>query len=1260
MSGLLKQYIVFLVSNLRTEEKEFLHNLSKIYQIDSSKQLADVLGKKCENTGMWIHDHSGFNNWKSCPTPKALWINGDAGTGKSVMAASIVASLQNNFKDLGSKKPLVLYFFFDGKSTGRKDYLSAMRGLLHQILTFKPSCVAKVAACTSTEAFPTSTLEKCTKIIHSLIKDIPNIFLILDAVDECEVLDLDLTQHQRDKEKGHFLISLFEFRKHTPCLKFLVTSRTYPGSALAPIFKKYNPPKISLTHSQTFVKADIKKYISRELDEFDKLQSEDDPSLEVGIKEEIKTAILDQAGGMFLYAFLAWTTFRDWEDEWNPRGVKERLRKLRSLASDSGTPSMTNNPLYNFYMRILDTLPGDRRRIRKIFMWLVTAHTPMTLAELRVASAFEPDRHTSRASIKDDLALGNFGTYLKANCGALIRIVDANQTVHLVHQSVREFFLHAKHPFSFNLIDEEAYISTTCLTFLSFNDLSDSPPGTNPSNEYEEDFRLQNECHFLRYAALYWPHHAEKVLDNSDLVWNRFVSWANSDNLDLSFRIFWHHKGRGEFPRNATPMHIICYQGSEWLLARAFSARELLKWAVVDDHDSLGRTPLHWAAITGHEKVVKLLLENGADQYERDGSDSTPIELAIYFGNLQVVEVLHAGIEQHGDQSSQWVEMAVVGGHTAVVEFLLDNGADPNVPSPTSEHGSALHSAANDAHTDIVELLLVRGANPNYNCPKNGFPLQTAASAWDMGPVKVLLDKGADPNVGPGTRGTALQIASLSGSVDIVVELINRGANVNTTGGPFGSALDAAEHAGHTNIQMILMRAGAVSAGPHINRRESVLGNRADYTQALAAVGNDLKKGRQSTVKKKVNKFKTEIVAAIRSKNGRSIALFIGPCNKGLKMAVKLGREDLAEHLAGIAMTILVETIKVGWEEGFDMLLIGWSKGLPSLAKEAKWLPILQRLISSFTRDIKLLVTQGEYDEAKNQIIVTLSVYIMICGTGDLAMIELVARMGIDAFDDIMKSTKEFEKYFAEIIELFIGKWASAVKARDEAAARRISRAGYELFLLGVERKVHEVVKLMPLIVVYVQQVLDSGKPDAASWLLNEGWHGHRVVFQEQGAFSAKNIVNFGSEILIAMTQLQRSPGQNYLKSRKMIAHEFTVILKEMDSLGLLPVMEKTIRELALEKFKHSKDENHLNEQESQFLQIAEEMTVEDIGISTAMENIKEAIKKSAEFVRELKTYIPYDAQNFSHKLAFTYRESLHRNTEHKGTTLNARTAPKN
>lgn len=897
--------------------------------------------------------------------------------------------------------------------------------------------------------------------------------------------------------------------------------------------------------------------------------------------------------------------------------MKERLKRLKSLVSDSETekPSMvTKDTLYSFYMRILDTLPGDPKRIRKIFMWLVTAHTPMTLAELRVVSAFDPDLHTSRASMKDDLALGDFGAYLKANCGALVKIVEASQTVHLVHQSVREFFLDANHPFGFNQVDEEAYISEACLTFLSFKDLANSPAGTNPSNEYEYDFRLQNECPFLRYAALYWPHHAETVLDSSDALWNQFVSWANSDNLNLCFRIFWHHKGTGEFPRNATPMHIICYQGSEWLLARAFAAQKSLKWVVVDAQDSLGRTPLHWAAITGHEKVVKLLLKNGANQFAKDRSDSTPIELAIYFGNLQAVQALaHMDVGGYGDQSSQWMEMAVIGGHTAVVEFLLNNGANPNVPSPTSENGSPLHSAASEGHTDIVELLVSRGADLHYNCPKDGYPLQTAAFRWSLGPVKMMIAKGADPSVGPGIRGTPLQIAAFRGSEDIVVELIERGANVNAGGGPFGSALEAAEYAGHTIIQTLLKKAGAVSTRPCIKRRESRLKDFLDCTKLLAA---DLKKGRQSNVEKKANFFKTEIISAIRSRNRKSIALFIGTCDKVFKIVLKLRRRDLIELLLNMAMTILGETLKVGWEEGFDMLLTGWVKTLPSLAKESRWLPILESVVSSCIRDIELLVAQEEYEEARNQIIVTFSVYVMLCETENAGMIELLTRVVIEVYKDLM--TGVFARHMDKIIEEFIGKWAEAVKTRDELVSKRIGRAGAELLLLGVERQVLETVTLVSLIIIYVQKVLDSGQPDTVKSMLHNGCPGHPAIFQEQDLQIGKNMVMLAAEMLISITQLQQNPGNSYREAQILFSDLFAAGVKNIDSLGLLGMMEETIEELALHKFKRSRDESHLNEQEGQFLKIAEAMpAAENIRISTAMENVKKGIRKSAESVRK-------------------------------------------
>jgi ankyrin repeat protein len=56
---------------------------------------------------------------------------------------------------------------------------------------------------------------------------------------------------------------------------------------------------------------------------------------------------------------------------------------------------------------------------------------------------------------------------------------------------------------------------------------------------------------------------------------------------------------------------------------------------------------------------------------------------------------------------------AVDFGHHRLVEWLLDQGADPNARAGDQARETALHSAAWNGDARMVELLLARGANPN-------------------------------------------------------------------------------------------------------------------------------------------------------------------------------------------------------------------------------------------------------------------------------------------------------------------------------------------------------------------------------------------------------------------------------------------------------------------------------------------------------------------------------------------------------------------
>jgi hypothetical protein len=88
------------------------------------------------------------------------------------------------------------------------------------------------------------------------------------------------------------------------------------------------------------------------------------------------------------------------------------------------------------------------------------------------------------------------------------------------------------------------------------------------------------------------------------------------------------------------------------------------------------------AAEYGHEEVVKLLLEKGADSESKDSkSGQTPLSWAAENGREAVVKLLlekGAGPESkdsiYGRTPLSW---ASGGGHAVVVKLLLERGADP-------------------------------------------------------------------------------------------------------------------------------------------------------------------------------------------------------------------------------------------------------------------------------------------------------------------------------------------------------------------------------------------------------------------------------------------------------------------------------------------------------------------------------------------------------------------------------------------------------
>ncbi|XP_061764048.1 ankyrin repeat family A protein 2 isoform X1 [Nerophis ophidion] len=114
-------------------------------------------------------------------------------------------------------------------------------------------------------------------------------------------------------------------------------------------------------------------------------------------------------------------------------------------------------------------------------------------------------------------------------------------------------------------------------------------------------------------------------------------------------------------------------------------------------------------------------------------------EMVFLASRIEQESVINAQDEE-GFTPLMW---AAAHGQIAVVEFLLQNGADPNLLAKGRE--SALSLACSKGYTDIVKMLIDCGVDVNEYDWNGGVPLLYAVHGNHVRCVELLLESGADP-----------------------------------------------------------------------------------------------------------------------------------------------------------------------------------------------------------------------------------------------------------------------------------------------------------------------------------------------------------------------------------------------------------------------------------------------------------------------------------------------------------------------------------
>ena len=208
------------------------------------------------------------------------------------------------------------------------------------------------------------------------------------------------------------------------------------------------------------------------------------------------------------------------------------------------------------------------------------------------------------------------------------------------------------------------------------------------------------------------------------------------------------------------------------------------------------RTPLHVAAELDRVDVCRILHDHARARPDRDfklcvtdEDELTPIHLAARRGSHRVLKLLFEVCKEHGylqetihglldEENSTPLHAAIDGGHAAVVEVLLINGASPL--HTKHEHPPPIHMACAQGKLDMVKLM-VKHCGPVILHKSDEFQRTSLHfSANSVNSAKLfgyIVQFGVNVNATDAQNRTALHIAVMSGSLPGVQMLLNNGAD---------------------------------------------------------------------------------------------------------------------------------------------------------------------------------------------------------------------------------------------------------------------------------------------------------------------------------------------------------------------------------------------------------------------------------------------------------------------------------------------------
>ncbi|PTB65133.1 hypothetical protein BBK36DRAFT_1169900 [Trichoderma citrinoviride] len=673
-------------------EEEILNWLSPINY--ASTQI-DHIARRQPGTGQWFLGSAEYQTWLKGDR-LTLFCPGIPGAGKTMITAIVIDDIYNRFHN--DTTVGIAYLYCDYRRQYEQTIEELLLSLVKQLAQRQATVLNEVPElCSKYPTEPKSlSLDHILILLHSVSKLFSRVFVIVDALDECRA----------DGCRTKLLDAIFNLQV-TERTNIFLTARFIPD--ILNIFKE------SATLEIRAQDEDVQQFITNQITKLPSFVLSD-----ADLQNEIKTIIAKAVDGMFLLAALHMDALCQ---EPTVGHIELALKSLPRGLDEMYTRAM---------IRVKSQGVGAQDLAMKILAWVIHARRALSLAELQHAVAVEPGKPELNCKFIPS------SDVIRTICAGLITIDNESNAVRLVHHTTQEYFEKAREMWSLN---DQSIIATACIAYLS---LSTFESGCCPTDAAYAS-RLQENPLYM-YAARHWGHHICESWAGYDGAMEFLQCNAKMEAASQALMVDWpftmpSYTNSQSFPTDMTGLHLAAYFGLEGAVKALLASHD------PDAHNSYERTPLSYAAESGHTAVAQLLLDTRrVDVNSMDCLGEAPLHRATYDGHEAVVKLLLRQTGIIADHEGKYegrtpLSFAAGEGHEAVVELLLAKGEGLDVNSQDSRGQTAIMLAAKNGHEAVVRLLrAAEGINVNSEDCDGHTACMLAAEKGHTAVVRVLLE----------------------------------------------------------------------------------------------------------------------------------------------------------------------------------------------------------------------------------------------------------------------------------------------------------------------------------------------------------------------------------------------------------------------------------------------------------------------------------------------------------------------------------------